>query len=382
MARNTELKTINLNCIYENYGWLIKILGHQIDKKTSNIFPKIVFFVWFIIMHSFLINLICLHNVAMSVSVPLYFEIFVACTCSIMISYIFKCKIRKLKKTIFNIHSMELRYNFKPFVFRLLNFFLVTILCFSVCIISLIVYYIEFAPEYQKRVFTFNTVFHSNLAKVSARLYSVTIFFLTLYTFPLVSALLCCLIYYHFSRVILQCSQKFQREFREQKITVDAKYILQVFNQVSDLSKLSNKLDENLSLISFLLLSLQIELLFGNTASIVTVPISDMDFQYRVEVFLGTLLSLSGITSIIISASLIEKRWFNIKKQINNVHDVYIHYQEKDTFTLELIRYMMNINFPVMTILSGIKLKPNLILSSIGISLSFGLLSKQLFDQG
>lgn len=382
MARNTGLKKINLNCISENYGWLIKILGHQIEKKSGYIFPKILSFVWFVIMHSFLINLIWIHNVAMSLSAPLYFEIFVACACSIMIWYILKCKIQKLKKTIFNIHSMELRYNFKPFMFRLLNFFLVTVFCFSVCIISLDVYYIEFGPEYQKRVFTFNTVFHSNLAKVSARLYSVTIFFLTLYTFPLVSALLCCLIYYHLSKVILQFTQKLQREFREQKIAVNAQYILQVFNKVSDLMKLSNKLDENLSLISFLLLSLQIVLLFGNTVSIVTVPISDMDFQYRVEVFFGTFQSLSGITSIIISASLIEKRWLDVKNQIRNVHDMYMHFQEKDTSTVELIRYMINIKFPAMTILSGIKLKPNLILSSIGICLSFGLLSKQLFDQG
>lgn len=378
----TYSKMINLNCIYNSYEWLIKILGHQTKPKSNSRFPKIASFIWFFMIHSFLINLICVSSVAMSHSVPLYLDIFVACSCSIMIWYFCKCKIRNLRKIIFKIRSTELRYNFKPYLFRLLNFFLVSIFCFTVCFISLCVYFIEFAPEYQQRVFTFNTVLHSNLTKISARIFSITTYFLTLYTFPLVSSLLCCLIYYHFSKVLLQCRQRLQREFWEQKITVNAQYILQLFNQLSDLIKLSNKIKEELSPIVFLHISLQIVLLFGNTVSIVTVPISEMDFQYRVEVFLGPILSLSGITSIIISASLIEKRWLDIQNQILIVHDVYIHYQKKDTFTLELIRYILSIKFPVMTILSEIKLQPSLVLSSIGISLSFGLLSKQILDQG
>lgn len=382
MSRNTDLKTININYIYENYGWLLKILGHQIEKKSSSIFSKIVSFVWLIMMHSYLLNLLYIYNVGIALSAPLYFEIVAACSCSIMVWYFFKCKILKIKNIIFKIHSMEVRYNFKPFKCQLINFFLVTIFCFSVCFISLDVYYLEFSPEYQKKMFTFNTEFHSNFAKVSARLYAILIYFVTVYTSPLLFSLLCCLMHYHLSKVIFQWTQKLQTEFRKQKITVNAKYIIQVFNQLSDLFKLSNKLDEILSPISFFLLSLQILLLFCNTVSIVTVPISEIDFQYKTGVFLGTTLSLTGITSIIISASLIEKRCLDIKKKICYVHDMYIHYQQKDTFILEIIRYMIYMKVPVMTVLSGITLKQSLILSCIGISLSFGLLSKQLLDKG
>lgn len=381
MARIKNIEVTNLKNISENYGWLMKIHGIQIDKNKRNIFPKILSYVWLIMMHSHVINLICMYNLLMALSPPLFFEVSAACVFSIMVWYLLKCKEMQLKNLIFKMNSTEIRHAFTPFIGKKNNFLLVIIFCFSICIIVLNVYRIEYGQDIQKRFFTFNTVFHSYFAKVVIRVYAFSIYFLTMYTFPLLSSLLCCLMYYHLSKIILQWRKKFEIQVREHGMILNHEFIIQAFNELTGLIKLSKKLDEIVSPITFLLLSLQIVLLLCYIVSIVTVRISNMDFQLKLEVFLGIPISLSGIVSIIIFASLIEKRYSDIKKKIKYVHDMNINYRLKDNHISEIIRYMIFMKFPVMTVLSDIKLRPSLIFSSVGISLTFGLLSIQIFDQ-
>lgn len=381
MARIKKIEVTNLKNISENYGWLMKIHGIQIDKNTRNIFSKIVSYIWLIMMHSHVINLICMYNILMTLSPPLFFEVSAACVFSIMVWYLLKCKEMQLKNLIFKMNSTEIRHTFKPFIGKKINFLLVIVFCFSICIIVLNVYRIEYGQDIQKRFFTFNTVFHSYFAKVVIRVYAFSIYFLTMYTFPLLSTLLCCLMYYHLSKIILNWRKKLEIQVREHGITVNNEYIIQAFNELTELIKLSKKLDDIISPISFILLSLQIVLLLCYIVSIVTIRISNMDFQQKLEVFLGIPISLIGIVSITLCASLIEKRYSDIKKKIHYMHDMSIRYKLKDNHVLEIIRYMTFMKFPVMTVLSDIKLRPSLILSCVGISLTFGLLSIQLFDQ-
>lgn len=381
MARIKNIKVTNLTNICENYGWLMKIHGIQIDKNTRNIFPKIISYIWLIMMHSHVINLICMYNLLMALSPPLFFEVSAACVFSIMVWYLLKCKEMQLKNLIFKMNSTEIRHAFKPFIGKKINFLLVIIFCFSICIIVLNVYRIEYGQDIQKRFFTFNTVFHSYFAKAIIRVYAFSIYFLTMYTFPLLSTLLCCLMYYHLSKIILQWGKKFEKQVRAHGMTLNNEYIIKAFNDLTELIKLSKKLDEIVSPISFLLLSLQIVLLLCYIVSIVTVRITNMDFQQKLEVSLGIPISLTGIVSIIICASHIEKRYSDIKKKIHYMHDMHINCRLKDNHISEIIRYMVFMKFPVMTVMSDVKLRPSLIFSSVGISLTFGLLSIQIFDQ-
>lgn len=381
MARIKNMEVKNLKNIRENYGWLMKIHGIQIDRNTTNILPKIVSYIWLIMMHSHLINLLCMYNVVITLSAPLFFEVSAACFFSIMVLYLLKCKGNELKNLIFKMSSTEIQHAIEPFICKKINFIIVIIFCFSGCLIALNVYHIQYGQEIQKRIFTFNRVFPSNFVKVVIRVYAFSIYFLTMYTIPLLSTLLCCFMYYHLSKIILQWRQKLETQARKHEMILNNECIIQAFNELTELIKLSNKLDEILSPISFFLLSFQIVLLFGYIVSIVNVRISNMDFQHKLEVFLGIPISFTGIVSIIICASLIERRFSEIKRKIHHVHRMYIHYRINDKYNFNIIRYLIFMEFPVMTVLSDVKLRPSLILSSVGISLTFGLLSIQLFDQ-
>lgn len=381
MARTNNKNVTNLRNIYENYGWLMKICGIQIDKNTRHIFAKIVSYIWLIMMHSHLINLFCMYNLLMALSPPLFFEVSAACVFSIIVWYFLKCKEMQFTNLIFKMYSTEIRQAFKPFTVKKINFLLIFIFCFSIGIIALNVYHIEYGLEIQKRFFTFNAVFHSYFAKVVIRVYAFSIYFLTMYTFPLSSTLLCCLMYYHLSKIILQWKHKLKLQVRERGMIINNDYIIQAFNELTELIKLSKTLDEIVSPITFLLLSMQIVLLLCYIVAIVTVRISKMDFQQKIEVFLGIPISLTEIVSIIICASLIEKRYLDIKQLIHHLYQTCIYYKMKNIHVLEIIRYMIFMKFPVMTVLSDVKLRPSLIFSSIGISLTFGLLSIQIFDQ-
>ena len=380
MVRSKILKNRNLESALKHYGWLFKLHGIQIENKKYNFFPKVFLFFRLILMHFFFIYFLCMYDLIMSLSTSLYFVVSTTCFISVGVWYLFKFKAKELIKMIMKMNSMPPRYNLKTFKCKFVNLILIVIFCVSLSIILLNVYHLEIGMQKQKRMFTFNTDFPSYFSKFTARLFLFSSYFVTLFTFPVISTLFPCLMYYHLSTVILQCRQKWKIKLQE--LSVNTKYVSEVvYPQLSELIKLAKELDKALYPLSFLLLSLQITLLFGYTVSIVNVGVSNMDFQQKLEVFSGVPISLAAIISITTCAYLVEKRFDEVKEEITFVHEIYVHHQMKDNFALELIRYMIFLKFPVMTALPGIKFNPSLIFSCIGISLTFGLLSIQLFDQ-
>ena len=261
---NKALEILNLEYFGKNYGWLFKLHGSEIGNNRSNVCSKLMLFIRLIMMHFYLIYFICIHKVAISVSAPLYFNVLTACFISVGVCHIFRFKEKCLKKVIFKMNFMTLRHNLQILKYNVTNYLCLVIFCFSVCIISVNVYHIEYGKEKQKRIFTFNSIFYSYFAKITSRLCLFSCYFFTLYTFPAISSLFCCMIYYHLSTIISECRQKWKTDVQEAGKILSTRYIVKVlFYQVSCLIKLANKLDKNLSPIIFLLLSLQIVLLFG-----------------------------------------------------------------------------------------------------------------------
>lgn len=294
---------------------------------------------------------------------------------SIVVWHLIRCKLIRLTKLLFKIKPLQLHKYLKPIELKILNSIIITIVLLSIITVILDVYYVEYGLELQQKIFTFNNVFESHFAKILSRLDLFTIYFITRYQFPWIGTLFCCIMYYQLSVNILNFTKKTKLEFNKHFC---AEHCVHIFQNLSRLIDFSNKLDKLLSPVCFYLLSLHMVLLFASVASVVQINVSNMDIPYFIEYLTALISSLIGISSIIICGSLIENRFLDIKRNIIRMHEMYISFPRKDNFTLQLIRYMISMDLPVMTAWSIFALKPSLIFSIICACLTFGLLCVQI----
>lgn len=306
-----------------------------------------------------------------------YIEIMAGFVFSIVIWYLLNFKIRHLQKLLLKMKSMKQHKNFRPIELKVFNFLFVLIIFLPIINVIISVYYIEYSLKMEQKIYTFNTVFESNFLKIFSRSFLFSAYYFTLYQFPMIATVFCCLMYYQLSKNISQIIEelnfKFHRHFTSE-------YTIQIFNKFSQLVDFSTKLDDILSPVSFYLLSFHIVILFYNVSSIIEMDFLKMEIPYFLDYFTGFITSLTGIFSINIFASLIQKRLLNIKQNVICMHKMYIHLTKPDNFTLQLIKYMIGMELPEMTAWSVVPLEPSLIISIISACLTFGLLSTQILD--
>lgn len=375
MEKNTD--TNNVQKMYGGMNCVMKITGIDLTNHASGVCCRLLRHLYPIMMHLQIIYFVCVHQLVTSFSMPLYIETMAGFMFSLVVWYLLRCKISSLNKVMFKMQSIQQHAEFRPFTHKFFQFICVFIVLLFICTVSVDVYYVEYGFIELKKIFTFKTTFESYIIKVAARLFLFSTYFMTLYQFPMISTLFCCFIYYNLSVIISDFSKKLKYQRHTYFSNED---IIQTFHKLSRLIELAYKVEKNLSAITFHLISLHMALLFGSVASLVAVKIPNMDIPYTLEFFTGVLMTIVGIISITICGTLTEKQFLNIKRNIVRMHEIYIHHPSRDTFTLELMKHMLSMDMPIMTAWSVFPLKPSLIFSAIGCCLTFGLLSKQLFD--
>lgn len=364
--------------IWKMYGGLryaMKMCGIDLENSKCSILFKPFKYLYVILMHFIVIYFLYIYKLIATFSMSLYFQIMTGLIFSIVVWYLMNCKIVHLKKLISGMKSMKLLKEIESIELKFINSTLIIIILAQVIVVVLEIYYAEYGDSWDQKIFTFNTVFDTNLKNILSRSFLYTVCFMTLYQFPVIATLFCCLLYYQFSTSILHFSKQLKFEFQK---NFTPAYIVRSFHRLSRLVDLSNKLNEILSPISFFLISLYVVNLFSLVASIVEISFSNMDIPYMLEYFTALIISFGGISAIIICASFIEKQFLDVERNLIFMHEMYIYFRKRDTFTMELIRYMISMKLPVMTAWTVVELTPSLLFSLVNVCLTFGLLSTQI----
>lgn len=364
--------------IWKMYGGLryaMKMCGIDLDNSKSSILLKPFKYLYVILMHFIVIYYLFIYKLITTFSMSLYFQIMTGLIFSIIVWYLMNCKIVHLNKLISSMKSMKLLKEIESIELKIVNSTLIIIFLAQFFVVVLEIYYAEYGDSWHQKIFTFNTVFDANWKNILSRSFLYTVCFMTLYHFPIIVTLFCCLLYYQFSTSISHFSKKLKFEFSK---NFTSAYVIKSFHRLSRLIDLSNKLNEILSPLSFYLISLYVVTLFSLVASIVQVSFSNMDIPFMLECFTSLIISFGGISAIIICASFIEKQFLDVELNLIFMHEMYIYFRKRDTFALELIRYMISMKLPVMTAWSVVELTPSLLFSLVNVCLTFGLLSTQI----
>lgn len=378
MEKNTNSQYCNSKDIWKNYGllrYIMKICGIDLNNKKTYTYLKVFKYLYPSLMHFMFIYFICVYPLVTAFSTSYYIEIMAGIIFSIVVWHLLIWKVKHLKQLLLKMKMWQLHKQLGATQIKIANVLLLIIILLPIITVLMNVYYVEYDTELQQKLFTFNTVFESNCIKILSRLLVFTSYFTTLYQFPMIGTVFCCLMYYQLSKNISHFCKESISQFDQH---LNSPYIMKIFHRLSRLVDLSITLDEILSPISFYLLSLQVVILFSTVATLVEMKFSNMNITHFLEYIMATVISLTAIFSINISASLIEKQFLHIKRNLTYMHEMYVHFTRRDNFTLEMIRYMISMELPVMTAWSMIALRPSLIFSIISVCLSFGLLSTQI----
>lgn len=153
-------------------------------------------------MHFIVIYFLCIYDLLITFFKPLYIQMMSGLIFSIVIWYLMNSKIVHLKKLFSKMKSMQLHKEFESIQLKIINSTLIIILLFQIVIVMLEVYYFEYGESWHQKMFTFNTMFDTNIKIILSRSFLYTTYFMTFYQFPMIVKFFCCLLYYQLSTSI------------------------------------------------------------------------------------------------------------------------------------------------------------------------------------
>lgn len=353
----------------------------EISKRSTAL--KLFKYLYIFSIHFYFIYFLYNGRFLIEISKSLFYQNVIGLFFSTVVWYLMKCKIENLRKLIFKMKSMKLHKEFESFELKIVNCTNVIIILLPIIFVVIDTYYNQNSEKLHKEMVIFNIVIESKIKKILLRSYLKSAYFISIYQFPMIATLFCCLLYYQLGASISHSCKEInlqtKKTLRVHK-NFTCEHVIHFFHKFSRLIDISNKLDEIVSPISFYLLSLYMAHLFTIVTSLVEISFSNMGILSILEFVAALFISLTGISSVILFASLIQKRFLDIQRSLIYMHEMYIHFAHKDNFTLELIRYMISTKTPVMTAWSVAALTPSLIFTVISVCLTFGLLSTQILQ--
>lgn len=243
--------------------YTIKMYGIDLDSSKYGILVKSFKYLYIILMHFIVIYFLFIYDLLITFSKSLYIQMMSGLIFSIVIWYLMNSKIVHLKKLFSKMKSMQLHNEFESIQLKIINSTLIILILFQIVIVMLEVYYFEYGESWHQKMFTFNTMFDTNIKNILSRSFLYTTYFMTFYQFPMIVTFFCCLLYYQLSTSISHSFKQLKIEFYKNFTT---EYVIQIFHKLSRLIDFANKLDEILSPLSFYLLSLYIVELFSMVA--------------------------------------------------------------------------------------------------------------------
>lgn len=357
--------------------YALQISGIDLTNRKRSIYCKLLLYVYPILMHFNFIYMVVNYNLIVWYSLSMFFEVSTASLLNVALWYLIKSKVPCLLRTVLKINLMRRRnLCLKETKYKLINFILILLFLLVVIAIGLGTYYIEFGLLVQKQLVTFNTDFSSRPLKIMSRIFLFTIYYMNIYHFLAIITIFCSVLYYNFSSLIFRFNGTLKSAAESGYSSLK---ITHIFHRLLRLLELATELEEILSPVAILLFSLYSGIIFSFVISIVSVGLQKVDVPFLLELSVGILVSVLGIISVTLSASLIEKRFVEVKWSLMRIHEYYVYYYPNKNFALDLLRHMASMDVPAMTAWNVVKLTPAAIFSCLGSSLTLGLLGAQLF---
>ncbi|GBN09872.1 hypothetical protein AVEN_31842-1 [Araneus ventricosus] len=260
----------------------------------------------------------------------------------------------------------------KNHVSVIINICLTAIVLIQVVLTVLCVYLLfHSSVEYRKYFSLLMDIENGNVASIIITAMIIFMTYTVLLKLPALIAVLAGTLYYKCSELLANVSKSMEDmrclvpQYRE---------IFKIFQNYNELFKMVNEVEETFSSTSFLVLCSQWINLY--LVLVTYFKIEDRGFSTAVswECFARLILGSLTVVGVVLCASRISSQVRRIQTSLQLIHNSLMKDEEKNRRVIEVVKSMIDMEFPQMTAYGFVELKPEFIFSAFGSVLTYGLL--------